>query len=68
VRVRDKVAVIYGGGAAVGGAVVRAFAREGATLHLAGRTKGPSMPLPTASGASGGAVATAVVDADERAV
>jgi NAD(P)-dependent dehydrogenase (short-subunit alcohol dehydrogenase family) len=33
-----KNAVIYGGGGSVGGAVARAFGREGATVHLAGRT------------------------------
>jgi 3-oxoacyl-[acyl-carrier protein] reductase len=33
-----KNAVIYGAGGAVGGAVARAFAREGARLFLAGRT------------------------------
>src|SRR5215212_5628196 len=35
----NKNAVIYGGGGAVGGAVARAFAREGAKVHLAGRTR-----------------------------
>src|SRR5215218_1228412 len=35
----DKNAVIYGGGGVIGGAVARAFAREGATVHLAGRTR-----------------------------
>ena len=34
---KDKNAVIYGGGA-VGGVVARAFAREGARVFLAGRT------------------------------
>ncbi|MDM0104493.1 SDR family oxidoreductase [Variovorax sp. J22R24] len=34
----DKCAVIYGGGGAIGGAVARAFAREGAKVFLAGRT------------------------------
>ena len=34
----NKNAVIYGGGGAIGGAVARAFAREGARLFLAGRT------------------------------
>src|SRR5215217_2078564 len=34
----DKNVVIYGGGGVIGGAVARAFAREGATVHLAGRT------------------------------
>lgn len=33
-----KNAVIYGGGGKVGGAVARAFAREGANVFLAGRT------------------------------
>ena len=41
VLLENKVAVIYGGGGAVGGAVARAFAREGARLFLAGRTLTP---------------------------
>jgi NAD(P)-dependent dehydrogenase (short-subunit alcohol dehydrogenase family) len=32
-------AVIYGGGGAIGGAVARVFAREGATVFIAGRTR-----------------------------
>src|SRR5688572_2173761 len=35
----DKTAVIYGGGGAIGGAIARAFQREGAEVFLAGRTK-----------------------------
>jgi len=34
----DKVAVIYGAGGAIGGAVARAFASEGATVFLTGRS------------------------------
>jgi NAD(P)-dependent dehydrogenase (short-subunit alcohol dehydrogenase family) len=34
-------AAIYGGGGAIGGAVARAFRREGAMVHLAGRTLAP---------------------------
>ena len=34
---KDNVAVIYGAGGAVGSAVARAFASEGATLFLTGR-------------------------------
>jgi NAD(P)-dependent dehydrogenase (short-subunit alcohol dehydrogenase family) len=34
---KNKVAVIYGAGGDVGGAVARAFAREGAKLFLSGR-------------------------------
>ena len=33
-----KVAIAYGGGGRVGGAVARTFAAEGATVFLAGRT------------------------------
>ena len=35
---KDKVAVIYGAGGAVGGAVARAFATEGANVFLTGRS------------------------------
>lgn len=35
----NKVAVVYGAGGAIGGAVARAFAAEGARLFLAGRTR-----------------------------
>jgi NAD(P)-dependent dehydrogenase (short-subunit alcohol dehydrogenase family) len=34
---KDKVAVIYGAGGAIGGAVARAFAQEGARIFLTGR-------------------------------
>jgi 3-oxoacyl-[acyl-carrier protein] reductase len=34
-----KNAVIYGGGGSIGGAVARAFGREGARVFLAGRTQ-----------------------------
>ena len=34
----NRNAVIYGAGGPIGGAVARAFAREGARVHLAGRT------------------------------
>ncbi|MGW1345501.1 SDR family NAD(P)-dependent oxidoreductase [Kribbella sp. NPDC002412] len=35
---QDKTAIVYGGGGAMGGAIARAFAAEGAKVHLAGRT------------------------------
>jgi 3-oxoacyl-[acyl-carrier protein] reductase len=64
-----KNAVIYGGGGAVGGAVARAFAHEGARVYLAGRTEGPLHAVADAIAAAGGRAETAVVDAlDERAV
>jgi 3-oxoacyl-[acyl-carrier protein] reductase len=38
VLLENKNAVIYGGAGSIGGAVARAFAREGARVFLAGRT------------------------------
>jgi hypothetical protein len=38
---QDKVAVVYGAGGAIGGAVARAFASEGATQVLTGRQLAP---------------------------
>jgi 3-oxoacyl-[acyl-carrier protein] reductase len=64
-----KSAVVYGGAGAVGGAVARAFAREGARVFLAGRTLATLDAVATEIAGSGGAAETAVVDAlDERAV
>ena len=62
-------AVIYGGGGSIGGAVARAFAREGATVHLAGRTQAKLTAVADAIRSAGGRAETAQVDAlDERAV
>jgi 3-oxoacyl-[acyl-carrier protein] reductase len=65
----DKTAVIYGGGGAIGGAVARAFAREGARVYLAGRTNAPLEAVAEGIRAAGGTVATAQIAArDEQAV
>jgi len=65
----DKNAVIYGGGGAIGGAVARAFAREGARLFLAGRTQAKLEEVAEEIGAAGGVAETAQVDAlDQQAV
>lgn len=64
-----KVAVIYGAGGSIGGAVARAFAREGARVVLAGRTQAKLDPVVDDIRAQGGMAESAVVDAlDERAV
>jgi NAD(P)-dependent dehydrogenase (short-subunit alcohol dehydrogenase family) len=66
---QDKVAVIYGAAGAIGGAVARAFASEGATVVLTGRAQGPLKALAKDIGAAGGSAETAEVDAlDELAV
>jgi 3-oxoacyl-[acyl-carrier protein] reductase len=64
-----KNAVIYGGGGSIGGAVARAFAREGAGMFLAGRTEAPLQQVADDIRAAGGRAETAVLDAlDEQAV
>jgi 3-oxoacyl-[acyl-carrier protein] reductase len=64
-----RIAVIYGGGGTIGGAVARAFAREGATVFLAGRTRATLEAVAAEIRSSGGKAETAEVDAlDERAV
>jgi NAD(P)-dependent dehydrogenase (short-subunit alcohol dehydrogenase family) len=64
-----KQAVIYGGGGAIGGAVALAFARAGATVHLAGRTQATLERTAQRIRSAGGMVEIAEVDAlDERSV
>ena len=66
---KDKVAVIYGAGGAVGGAVARAFASEGAKLFLAGRSLTPVEVVAKKIASAGGSADAAEVDAlDEQAV
>jgi NAD(P)-dependent dehydrogenase (short-subunit alcohol dehydrogenase family) len=65
----DKVAVIYGAGGAIGGAVARAFASEGATLFLTGRHAAPIDAVAKEVASAGGWAEVAEVDAlDEPAV
>ena len=65
----DKVAVIYGAGGAIGGAVARAFASEGANLFLTGRHLAPVEAVAKDVVAAGGSAEAAEVDAlDEQAI
>ena len=65
----DKVAVIYGAGGAIGGAVARAFASEGANLFLTGRCLSPVEVVAREIFSVGGSAEAAEVDAlDEQAV
>ncbi len=65
----SKNAVVYGAGGSIGGEVARTFAREGARVFLAGRTR---MNLDTVANDiadAGGSAEVAVLDAlDEQAV
>jgi NAD(P)-dependent dehydrogenase (short-subunit alcohol dehydrogenase family) len=66
---KDKVAVIYGAGGAIGGAVARAFASEGATVFVTGRQKASVEALAKEIQSAGGPAKAAEVDAlDEKAV
>jgi 3-oxoacyl-[acyl-carrier protein] reductase len=69
VLLEDKNAVVYGGAGSVGGAVARAFAREGARVFLAGRTPAALDEVAGEITSEGGRAETAQVDAlDEDAV
>ena len=66
---KTKNAVIYAAGGSIGGAVARAFAREGAWVFLAGRTLTDLEKIVKDIAASRGKAAAAQVDAlDEQAV
>jgi NAD(P)-dependent dehydrogenase (short-subunit alcohol dehydrogenase family) len=66
---KDKVAVIYGAGGAIGGAVARAFASEGANLFLTGRLRAPVDAVAKDIVSAGGSADAAEVDAlDEQTV
>jgi NAD(P)-dependent dehydrogenase (short-subunit alcohol dehydrogenase family) len=66
---QNKVAVIYGAGGAIGSAVARAFAREGARLFLTGRQKASVEAVAKDVVSAGGSAESAEVDAlDEQAV
>src|SRR5262245_45359462 len=66
---QSRNAIIYGAGGAIGAAVAKAFAREGATVHLAGRRLAPLDALAGEIRAAGGQARPALVDAlDEAAV
>jgi 3-oxoacyl-[acyl-carrier protein] reductase len=62
----NRNAVVYGGSGAIGGAAARAFAREGATVHLVGRTKSTLDAVAGDIRGAGGRAQTAEVDAFDR--
>jgi 3-oxoacyl-[acyl-carrier protein] reductase len=65
----NKNAVIYGAGGAIGGAVARKFAHEGARVFLAGRTREKLDAVAEGIEAAGGSAEVAVLDAlDEGTV
>ncbi|MES2937576.1 MAG: SDR family oxidoreductase [Pseudomonadota bacterium] len=66
---QNRIAVVYGAAGAVGSAVARAFAAEGARLFLTGRQHAPVEALARDIVSAGGSAEAAEVDAlDEQAV
>ena len=64
-----KTAVIYGAAGGIGSATAKAFAREGASVFLAGRTLKPLESLAAVISKSGGSAEASSVDAlDSKAV
>jgi NAD(P)-dependent dehydrogenase (short-subunit alcohol dehydrogenase family) len=62
-----KTAIVYGAGGAIGSAVARAYAREGAEVHLAGRTSSTLEEVAQRIRHDGGAAHVAQVDVMDRA-
>lgn len=60
---KDKVAVVYGGSGAVGGAVAKAYAREGARVFLAARNRAGLEQVAAEIAAAGGRAEVTIVDA-----
>jgi NAD(P)-dependent dehydrogenase (short-subunit alcohol dehydrogenase family) len=53
-RLKDRVALVSGGGTGIGRATALLFAREGAKVAVTGRRKGPLEETVSAVGAAGG--------------
>src|SRR5215470_4014430 len=62
-----KTAIVYGAGGAIGSAVARAYAREGAAVHLAGRTRATLEEVAQRIRDDGGTAHVAQVDVLDRA-
>ena len=61
-RFEDKVALITGGGSGIGRATALAFAREGATVVVAGRTEEPLRETVRLAGEAGGTASAVTTD------
>ena len=64
---RGKTALVYGGSGAVGGAVARAYAREGAYVVLAARNRAPLDAVAEDIHAAGGKAEVTLLDARDPA-
>ena len=64
---KDKTAIVYGGSGAVGGAVARAYAREGAYVFLAARKRAGIEAVASDIRTAGGRAEIATLDAMDSA-
>jgi NAD(P)-dependent dehydrogenase (short-subunit alcohol dehydrogenase family) len=64
---QGRNAVIYGGAGAIGAAVARAYGREGATVHLVGRSEPALRAVADEIRSAGGKAETAAFDAFDEA-
>lgn len=62
----NKTAIVYGAAGSIGSAVARAYAREGAQVHLAGRTEARLQAVADAIQGTGGIAHAAPVDVLDR--
>ena len=62
----NKTAIVYGGSGAVGSAVAKAFAREGARVFLAARNRDKLQAVAAEIRATGGRAEVAPVDATDK--
>jgi 3-oxoacyl-[acyl-carrier protein] reductase len=62
----NKTAIVYGGAGAIGSAVARDFANEGAIVHLVARSRAPLEELSRRIANSGGRAEVATLDVTDR--
>ena len=62
----NRTAIVHGGSGAIGSAVARAYAREGAAVHLTGRTRATLEDVADRIRDEGGVAHVAVLDAVDR--
>jgi NAD(P)-dependent dehydrogenase (short-subunit alcohol dehydrogenase family) len=67
VLLEGRNAIVYGGGGGIGGGVARTFAREGASVFLAGRTRASLEAVANGIAAAGGRAEVAELDAMDAA-
>jgi 3-oxoacyl-[acyl-carrier protein] reductase len=66
VLLKDKTAIVYGAAGAIGSAVARAYTREGATVHLTGRTEATLEQVAERIRRDGGTAQVAQLDVLDR--